>query len=232
MSHFAANLAVLRKVKNLSPTQLASMAHLSPQALHAFEQGDAEPGTDELIRLSDALNVSIDSLVREDHAARRKYINGFQFRFLALDIDGVMTDGGMYYTQGGDEFKKFNTKDGMAIIKLTSAGFPVGFISSGINENIIRDRAQRLGVEYVYVGTWKKLDILQQWCDQLNITLAEVAYVGDDINDLPVITQVGLSACPSDAVEKVRATAKIVLENKGGEGCVREFIENYLHPVE
>lgn len=232
MSHFASNLGLLRKQKNLSPAQLADLSGMGHDALHALEQGTAEPSTDELIRLAAALEVSIDSLVSDDHAGRRKRINHFQFRFLALDIDGVMTDGGMYYTQSGDEFKKFNTKDGMAIIKLTSAGIPVGFISSGINDHIIRERAKMLGVEYVYVGTWKKMDVLRQWCDQLNITPEEVAYVGDDINDLPVISEVGLSACPADAVDKVRAATTIVLDKKGGDGCVREFIENYLYTIE
>ena len=155
----------------------------------------------------------------------------FEFKFLALDIDGVLTDGGMYYTEGGDEFKKFNVRDGLAIKTLTDMGKYVGFVSSGINSNIIENRAQTLGVQKVCIGTWKKAEILEQWCKELNIGIENIAYIGDDVNDLPAIQKVGLSACPADAEPLVKKAVNIVLSKKGGEGCVREFVEKYIMEI-
>ena len=151
-----------------------------------------------------------------------------KIKFLVLDIDGVLTDGGMYYTENGDEFKKFNTKDGMGIKLVLKKGIEIGFISSGKNENIINSRAKLLGVKYVYVGLGEKLDVLRKWCSVMKITYADVAYIGDDINDLLILSSVGFSACPLDAVDKVKKVAKIKLKKNGGEGCVREFIDKYV----
>lgn len=155
-------------------------------------------------------------------------MKSFDFKFLVTDIDGVLTDGGMYYTESGDEFKKFNAKDGMAIKILLSEGYHVGFLSSGTNSNIIKNRAKTIGVEYVMIGTWKKLEQLKKWCDELNISIDNVAYIGDDINDLVVIKAVGLSACPADAVDEIKKEADIILTKKGGDACLREFVDNYL----
>lgn len=149
-------------------------------------------------------------------------------KLLVLDVDGVMTDGGMYYTEKGDEFKRFNSKDGIGIRKALAAGIKLGIISNSINDNIINQRAQRLGIEYVYVGSESKLPKLKEWCDKLQIGLENVAYAGDDLPDLEIMKVVGLSACPADAVDEVKAIAKIQLDKKGGEGCVREFIDKHL----
>ncbi|MEW6470337.1 MAG: HAD-IIIA family hydrolase [Bacteroidota bacterium] len=149
-------------------------------------------------------------------------------RMLALDIDGVLTDGGMYYTESGDEFKRFNTKDGMGIKLAIQSGVEVAFISSGKNLNLISNRAKLLGVNYVYVGLDEKLDMLKDWCGKLNLELRHVAYIGDDVNDLKIISAVGFSACPADAVDKVKKAVNVRLKKKGGEGCVREFIEKYI----
>jgi len=166
------------------------------------------------------------------HKKKKYYmLENFKFQFLALDIDGVLTDGGMYYTEGGDEFKKFNAKDGLAIKALTDMGKYVGFISSGINGKIIEKRAELLGVQKVYIGTWKKAEVLEQWCKELNIDLENVAYIGDDVNDIPAIQKAGLSACPADAVPLVKEAVNIVLSEKGGEGCVREFVEKYIMEI-
>ncbi|MBL4587530.1 MAG: 3-deoxy-D-manno-octulosonate 8-phosphate phosphatase, partial [Flavobacteriales bacterium] len=96
-------------------------------------------------------------------------------KFLVLDVDGVMTDGGMYYTESGDQFKKFNTKDGMAIKIAQKNGLKIGFLSSGSTEHIIQNRAKTLGVEYVYVGPKPKIDVLKDWCTELGITTENVA---------------------------------------------------------
>lgn len=149
-------------------------------------------------------------------------------KFLVLDVDGVMTDGGMYYTESGDQFKKFNTKDGMAIKVAMKKGHEVAFLSSGSQETIVKNRAETLGVKRVYVGTKEKLEVLKEWCSELNLELENVAYVGDDINDLKVIGAVGFSGCPADAVEAVKLKVNVILTRKGGDACVREFVDEHL----
>lgn len=149
-------------------------------------------------------------------------------KFLVLDVDGVMTDGGMYYTESGDQFKKFNTKDGMAIKIALQKGLEVAFLSSGNTEHIVQNRAKTLGVERVYVGSRPKLQVLNDWCRELEITTENVAYIGDDINDLDVMDAVGFSGCPADAVEAVKLKVNVVLTRKGGDACVREFVDEHL----
>jgi 3-deoxy-D-manno-octulosonate 8-phosphate phosphatase (KDO 8-P phosphatase) len=149
-------------------------------------------------------------------------------KFLGLDVDGTLTDGGMYYTESGEEFKRFDTKDGRGIIELQKRGVKVGLLSSGFKTKIIEGRSKTLGLEKFYVGTDPKIDILQQWCKDMAIDMKEVAYIGDDINDRDIINAVGFSACPADAMPSIKQIVDVVLTNKGGYGCVREFIEEYL----
>jgi len=149
-------------------------------------------------------------------------------KLFVIDIDGTLTDGGMYYTEGGEEFKKFNTKDGLGIKQLSSQGVTVAFLSTGKNIGLIQRRADHLGVSKVYAGNESKEKILKQWCDELAISFDEVAYIGDDINDLVLMSHVGLFACPADAIDEIKAVSHIVLSKAGGEGCVREFIDKYL----
>jgi 3-deoxy-D-manno-octulosonate 8-phosphate phosphatase (KDO 8-P phosphatase) len=161
------------------------------------------------------------------HAGFEQLASG-RVKFLVLDVDGVMTDGGMYYTEHGDEFKKFNTKDGMAIKGARKAGLQVAFLSNGSTKFIIQNRAKTLGVEKVYVGSRSKIDVLKEWCTDLGLGLEQVAYIGDDINDLEVMKAVGYSACPADAVKIIRETAQVVLTKNGGDACVREFVDEHL----
>ncbi|MDR9437203.1 MAG: HAD hydrolase family protein [Thiohalophilus sp.] len=149
-------------------------------------------------------------------------------KLLALDIDGVMTDGGMYYTEGGEEVKRFDTKDGRGIIHLQREGVPVAVLSSGFKSTIIAERCKTLGIEKFYVGTEPKLDILKRYCVELEIDLGQVAYIGDDINDRDIIHAVGFSACPADAVGSIKKIVDVVLEKNGGYGCIREFIDEHL----
>jgi YrbI family 3-deoxy-D-manno-octulosonate 8-phosphate phosphatase len=147
-------------------------------------------------------------------------------KLLILDIDGVMTDGGMYYTESGDEFKRFNSKDGLGIQRLIAKhGVNVGIISNGHNVNLINRRAALLGISHVYVGKGNKLEKLIAWCANLNISLSDVAFIGDDINDLECMQVVGTTACPADAMPKIKSIAHTILTRKGGDACVREFIE-------
>lgn len=149
-------------------------------------------------------------------------------RLLVLDVDGVLTDGGMYYSESGDQMKKFNTKDGMAILHLTKKGFQTAIISSGFKAEAVKARAELLGVQHCVVTREPKLEVLKSLCKELDLTLQQVAIVGDDINDLEIIRNVGFSACPSNAVMNVKSAVDVVLSRKGGEGCVREFIDAYL----
>lgn len=151
-----------------------------------------------------------------------------KIKLLVLDVDGVMTDGGMYYTESGDQFKKYNTKDGMAIQHLVKSNFQVAIISSGFKAEMVKARAELLGIQRCYVGRDPKMQILEGYCKEMGIGLENVALVGDDINDLEMIRKIGFSACPSDAVNAVKTQVDIVLSKKGGEGCVREFIDTYL----
>ena len=149
-------------------------------------------------------------------------------KLLILDVDGVMTDGGMYFAESGEQMKKFNTKDGMAIIHLTRNDFQVAIISSGFKGEAVKKRAEMLGIQNCYVGRDSKLEVLKNMCNELSISLDEVAIIGDDINDLEVIRNVGLSFSPKDAVSAVKQQVDVVLSKRGGEGCVREMIDQFI----
>jgi len=148
---------------------------------------------------------------------------------LIVDVDGVMTDGGMYWSEQGDQIKKFNTKDGLGLLELTKKAFKVGIISSGFTQVMVQKRAELLGITHCYVGQQPKLEVLETWCKEWGISLENVAVIGDDKNDLAMMKAVGFAACPADAVNEVKSICNLVLERKGGEGCVREFIDAYLN---
>ena len=149
-------------------------------------------------------------------------------KLFATDVDGTMTDACMYYAENGIELKKFNFRDGMGFKLLRDAGVKTAIITSE-NTSIVQKRADKLKVDYLSMGTWTKLDFVKNICSELNITLDEVAYIGDDINDIELLSAVKYKACPKDAVKKVKEIPNIlVLENKGGNGAVREFIEILL----
>ncbi|PHR36662.1 MAG: 3-deoxy-D-manno-octulosonate 8-phosphate phosphatase [Fluviicola sp.] len=149
-------------------------------------------------------------------------------KLLILDVDGVMTDGGMYFAESGEQMKKFNTKDGMAIIHLTKSNFQVAILSSGFKGEAVKNRAKLLGIQHCHVTREAKLLVLKRICADLKIELNQVAIIGDDINDLEVMRNVGVSFSPRDAVSVVKRQVDIVLEKRGGEGCVRELIDHYL----
>lgn len=154
-----------------------------------------------------------------------------KIRLLVLDVDGVMTDGGMYFTENGDQIKKYNTKDGMAIMQLTKANFQVAIISSGFAPKMVERRAEMLNIQNCIVTREKKDVVLEGLLNQLGMTRDEVAMIGDDINDLEVMKKIGLAICPADAVQAIKQHAHLVLQSNGGKGCVREFIDMYLTVV-
>lgn len=151
-----------------------------------------------------------------------------KIKLLVLDVDGVMTDGGMYFSDLGDEIKRFNTKDGMAIMRLTSSNFQVAIISSGFKEKIVKQRAEMLKIQHCYVTREKKMEVLTSILNELNLQMENVAMIGDDINDLEVMQKIGFAVCPADAVQVVKNISHLVLTKNGGMGCVREFIDEYL----
>ena len=231
MTFLHKNIKFLREQMQISYEQLAMMCSMNVDSLKTIENGTIEPRLQDLLSLAEALNYPVDRLIIENLEKNYYLFKSFEFKFLALDIDGVLTDAGIYYTENGDQIKKFNAKDGLAIKTLCDAGKYVGFISSGKNSKIIENRAELLGVQKVYTGTWKKAEVIEEWCKELNIGFENVAYVGDDINDLSAIKKAGLSACPADAVTLVKESVNIILSKKGGEGCVREFVEKYIMAI-
>lgn len=152
-------------------------------------------------------------------------------KLVILDVDGTLTDGGVYITEKGDSFKKFNAKDGTAIRYLMKQGVEVGIISASISQEIVRTRAKMLGMKYCYVGDDDKALVLEKWLKELNISSGQVAFVGDDVNDLSIIKLVGMSACPNDAVDIVKNHVTHVLSKNGGDACFREFVEKYLGTI-
>lgn len=154
-----------------------------------------------------------------------------QIKLFLSDVDGTLTDGGMYYSEKGDELKKFNTRDGMGFQLLREAGIKTGIITSE-NTQIVENRAKKLKVDFLIQGKKHggKLAAAQNICQQLGITLEEVAYIGDDINCRELLEAAGLAACPSDACENIKSIPFIQLTTlKGGEGCVREFINKIIN---
>jgi 3-deoxy-D-manno-octulosonate 8-phosphate phosphatase (KDO 8-P phosphatase) len=146
---------------------------------------------------------------------------------LAMDVDGVLTDAGMYYTESGDELKKFNTRDGMGIKLLQAAGFVTAFITKE-KTSIVERRGQKLVVPEVHQGVDDKLTVLTRLARKYGLTLEQVAYIGDDVNDLEALRAVGFSAAPADAIPVVLQIVHYVCAKKGGEGAVRELTDLLL----
>jgi len=149
-------------------------------------------------------------------------------KLLVLDVDGTMTDGGVYISEDGNQFKKFDAKDGMGIKLAIKNGIEVGIISHSYVSGMVENRANVLGMKYFYVGQRPKLEVLNEWLEELSISMEEVGFIGDDVNDMEIMQAVGHTACPADAVKEIKAIAQIQLTKNGGAGAVREFIDEYL----
>lgn len=150
-----------------------------------------------------------------------------KIKFLLLDVDGVMTDGGIYLSNSGDEFKKFNIQDGYGITKLRRAGFKIGIITGRVS-NIVTKRAEELDITEVHQNLENKLETYEHIKAKWKLSDEEVAYIGDDEFDLPVLERVGFSASPSDAVPSVKKRVHFVCTHSGGNGAVREVIDLIL----
>lgn len=149
-----------------------------------------------------------------------------KIKLFVSDVDGTLTDGCTYYSARGEEMKKFNMRDGMGIELLKNQHI-IPVIVTKENSRIVQQRAEKLKID-VYCGVKDKLEALKIICEQHGINLEEVAYIGDDINDLEAMKAIGLSFAPSDAVSQVKKVASVVMKRKGGEGAVREAIDHIL----
>lgn len=148
-------------------------------------------------------------------------------KLILTDIDGVWTDGGMYYDQEGMELKKFHTYDSAGVLFAHHLGIPVGILT-GENTNIVRRRADKLKVDYLYLGCKDKVATAEALCFELGITLDDVAYAGDDLNDMKLLQRVGWAGVPASAPWYVRELANVPLTKSGGEGAFREFVETII----
>lgn len=148
-------------------------------------------------------------------------------KLILTDIDGVWTDGGMYYDQLGNEWKKFNTSDSAGVLWCKKMKIPVGIIT-GEDTDIVKRRAEKLKISILHQGISDKLTVAKTICKELQISLNDVAYIGDDIGDLELLTNVGISAAPNNAPIYIKSKVDFVTEKAGGEGAFREFVETVL----
>lgn len=148
-------------------------------------------------------------------------------KLILTDIDGVWTDGGMYYDQTGNEWKKFNTSDSAGVLFAHRLNIPVGIIT-GEDTQIVARRSDKLHIDYLFQNSKDKLAITQTLCEELHITLKDVAYIGDDIGDMSLLKQVGYAGVPASAPDYVRALGNVPLTKRGGEGVFREFVEKII----
>ena len=157
-------------------------------------------------------------------------------KLFLTDVAGCLTDGGMYYSAEGDVMNRFCVYDGMGMVLLRKAGIACGILTSE-NSPIVKARAEKLKLDYLYLGVGSKdqegsltkLEAAKQICEKMGITLAEVCYVGDDVNDIDLLEAVGMPCCPPNARPEVKAIPNIkVLNTPGGQGAVREIADAIL----
>lgn len=210
-------------LKNLDYLSKEGIIKLPEENLRAVLAQEKQLTVDELLLIAELAQVSVSRLLqrplKRDHG---------EIKMLIMDCDGVLTDGKMIFTKNGDEIKNFNAKDGLGIKHAMQEGLRTGIISAGVSTGLVEKRAAMLGIEKVYVGKNPKLDTLKKWLSEEQLEPKNVAYIGDDLSDLAVLKTVGLSACPADAAAELLQECDIVLKRKGGEGCVRELIEEHI----
>lgn len=160
-----------------------------------------------------------------DAFPRQKHLSSI--KMFLTDCDGCLTDGGMYYSEFGDELKKFNTKDGMGLANLMKVGIITGVITRE-NTEIVRRRAEKLKLNELHMGVMDKLAVASELCKKYGITMNEVAYVGDDLNDIALLQAVGFSCTVNNAVPKAKEVADYVTTLNGGDGAVREVADLLL----
>lgn len=148
-------------------------------------------------------------------------------KIILTDIDGVWTDGSMYYDQTGNELKRFHTYDSYGVMLAHNHNIPIGIIT-GENTNIVSRRAEKLKIDFLFQGVIDKVAVAQNLCCTLNITLKEIAYIGDDLCDLELLRLVGFSGAPQNAIGYIKENVDYVTSLSGGYGAFREFVEVVL----
>lgn len=149
-------------------------------------------------------------------------------KLLLTDCDGVLTDGGVYYGENGEVMKRFNIRDGMGVERLRNlAGIETGVVTGEFSPSLVK-RAEKLGIAELHLGAKDKETVVRGILDRLRLSPHEMLYIGDDINDLPAFAIAGLSACPGDAEEAVKAEVDLILSKHGGHGAFRELAELIL----
>ena len=148
-------------------------------------------------------------------------------KMLVMDVDGTLTDGRIYIGADGEAMKAFDVKDGYGIVQLRNKGvLPV--IITGRKSTIVEKRAAELGISELHQGIHNKLEKLKELVEKYEIKAEEIAYIGDDLNDLECINYCSLSACPNDAIEEIKSFVSYVCKKNGGQGAVREFIDENI----
>jgi len=147
-----------------------------------------------------------------------------KIKIVLSDVDGVLTDGGMYYSNKGESLKKFNTKDGMGVELLLEKNIKTILITRE-NSTITKKRSTKIKIKKLYQGIKNKEKILSLICLENNVKFIEIAYIGDDVNDIDIMKKVGLSCCPADAIPNVKKISTLISSKNGGDGCFREFAD-------
>jgi YrbI family 3-deoxy-D-manno-octulosonate 8-phosphate phosphatase len=143
---------------------------------------------------------------------------------LLTDVDGVLTDSGVYYGAEGEVLKRFSVRDGMGVERLRNVGIETGIITGEISPSV-KKRAEKLNISELHLGCKDKAAVLKEILERKNLQPFQIAFIGDDVNDLSIIDEVGFSACPNDAMPSVRSVVDYICVNKGGQGAFREFAE-------
>ena len=220
----------------------AIFAEVHPDPDHAFSDGPNQlylSDIREILRQAIAIdnitkNIpagSIPETHNTEHGTQNTERKTRNIKLLLTDVDGVLTDSGMYYSEAGDELKKFNTHDGMGLQLIRQKGIKTGIITSE-DTKLVERRFQKLKLDYLYQGKREggKLASVKEICAKEGITLDHVAYIGDDVNCFELLSSVGVAACPADALDVIKNIPGIIqMKKKGGEGCVREFVEMIMN---
>ncbi|MBU1095789.1 MAG: acylneuraminate cytidylyltransferase [Ignavibacteriae bacterium HGW-Ignavibacteriae-2] len=152
-------------------------------------------------------------------------------KLIITDVDGVLTDGSLYYSRDNLELKRFNIKDGMGAILLREAGIKCGIITTD-KPDFVKIRAERMKLDFYYTEVWDKASKLDEICSEYGISRNDIAFIGDDINDIGIIKEVGFTAAPADAVDKVLKLVDYICKRNGGHGAFRELVDLILESRE
>ena len=145
-------------------------------------------------------------------------------KLVAFDVDGVMTDGSLTFTEDGKEIKTYDAKDGLGVVMLGSAGLITTIITAR-NNGTVEHRAKILGIKELYMGAKNKIIALEELVKKYNLDYSEISYMGDDLPDICVLERVGLKCCPNDAVDAVKKVCNFISASGGGKGAVRELCD-------